>query len=169
MVSYPEVEPLVAQLLAVLDEEAALLELRRVQMEDLFGAIARRDDPSMERLLAAMEQAQARQGRTDQKLNAIRTSLGRQLGCPARETRISLLARRLPAPWSGTLRRRARQLTDLAERLRRQHLETSFLLSECSRINRLMLENLGVAGTLTTYQAGGATTWHDGGIISAEL
>lgn len=165
----PSIATLCNDLSAVLEEEAALLEQKLAQLEGLSQAIIRRDDPTMERLLEEVEQAQSRQSALDDRMGNLRLGLSRHLGAEP-TARLSDLATRLPKPLGQDLARRRARIVELANRLRVQHLETSMLLRECARINRMMLEAITSRGpSVTTYGAGGKSHWQSGGgLINAE-
>jgi hypothetical protein len=157
-------------LLAVLDEEIRLLELRRSQLEALSVAIVERDDERMESLLGEIQQAVDSQADADLRLKAVRRALADDMGFPIEQVRLELLIERLRGGERTEIERRRRRIIDRAERLRRQHLHTSILLLECTRINRLLLEALFPQSKgLDTYVNGGPDRWcPDTGTVSAE-
>ncbi|HUS92814.1 MAG TPA: hypothetical protein VM695_13230 [Phycisphaerae bacterium] len=160
-----------ASLEALLEEEAALLDLRRGQLASLSAAIVDRDEEATERLLGQIERAQQLQDATDRKVNAARRALAGALGCPVGADRLSDLIERLGEPQRGRLTAKRERIIELIQRLQRQHLRTVVLLAESARIHRLMMEALlpGGAG-LTTYSAAGRNTWQRAaGLVDTEL
>jgi ribosomal 50S subunit-associated protein YjgA (DUF615 family) len=162
---------LAGRLNGVLDEQIALLEARRAQMERLSAALLERDEKATEAVLAEMEQAQQRQQGLDVKLEAVRNMLADALGWPAAEVRLGRLAEVLEGPIRTELEFRRQQIVVLARRVRQQHLETCFYLYECARINRLLLEAmLPSSPPVVTYGAKGSDQWRSqAGILDAEL
>lgn len=161
---------LIDQLRCLLDEETALLDLRRSQLVSLCESILERDDDAVERTLEQVERAQQLQAETDAKLNALRLRLADALHLDREEVRLSALIGLLDEPLRAPLAERRQRLIDLAEQLQLQHLRTVMLVTECARINRMLLEGLfpdseGVA----TYGMRGAEPWQpDTGLVDAE-
>lgn len=150
----------VDELTTVLDQEIELLELKRLQMANLYAAIVERDDAVMETLLEQMEHAQRHQEAVDARMAAIRAIMAKSMGAAPATVRLAMLVEMLPAEMSAAIAVRREKIVDLADRLRKQHMSTSLLLRECSRINRMMLEALlSGPAALTTYGTGGKTEW----------
>ena len=158
------------RLTSLLGQEEALLSLRRSQLDSLCAAIVDRDDDAVERLLEQVEQAQQLHANTDEKLNALRRELAEQLACPIERVRVSALIDELDSPEREALARQRDRIVELAEALQLQHLRTVMLLSECARINRLLLESLFPKSEgVLTYTASGQDPWQpDAGLFDAE-
>ncbi|KPK85895.1 MAG: hypothetical protein AMJ81_02480 [Phycisphaerae bacterium SM23_33] len=158
------------QLLAILDEEIWLLELRRSQSDALSAALIQSDDARMEALLNEMHQTLQSQAHVDLRLNAVRRALADDLALPTQRVRLQLLIGRLHGRERAEMESRRQQIIDLAERLQRQHLQTSILLLECARINRMLLEALFPQSKgVDTYSSGGQERWWPGtGLVNAE-
>jgi flagellar biosynthesis/type III secretory pathway chaperone len=172
MISTPEFPlGLPEQLLEALDRELELLTAKRTEMEQLLAALACRDDATLERFLARMEQGQQEQSRADRNVERISSELAAQVGCPARRPRLSELATYLPPDLARALEDRRQALTSHLRQLRRKHMEMSMLLHECQKINRLLLECLlRESSGPRTYSANGNLRHRDGGgVMSAEL
>mgnify|MGYP006280410803 CR=1 FL=1 len=160
MPSGPTLSGLVANLADVLDEEIALLTRRHGQLRELAGAIAARDDEPMERLLAEMEQLQQVQAATDRRLRHARRALAACFACDASELRLSRLIDRLSGEDRGRIEWRRRRIMVLVEDVRREHIRTAMLLTECARVNRELMETLFPASTpVTTYGTSGRESW----------
>jgi hypothetical protein len=129
-----------------------------------------RDDDRMEPLLAEMDGAQREQEAADGRLQAVRSDLARAAGRGAEGLRLREAAQWLPAGSREAVEDRRRRLAALAEELRRRHLTTAVALSECVRVNRLLLQAFLPAGQeLTTYSQEGPARWRGGaGIVDAE-
>lgn len=158
-------------LLALLDEEIAMLGLRARQFDSLYDAILHRRDETMETLLEEMTNTQHRHAELDEKLQATRTMFARAMNRPTREIRLSELIRLLDGEPRKRLREKREQIILLAERLKRKHLTTAILLGESARINRSLIESLlPKTETVTTYGTGGAKPWQtSSGLVDAEM
>ena len=159
------------ELLGILDEEIELLDRKRSQLADLSAALVERDNDTTERLLEEIEQAQSAQESLDARLGGVRERLAETLGCAPHEVRLSRLAGELPLRHARAVADRRARIVDRAGALRTQHLKTALLLSECSRINGMLLQSmLPAAETVTTYGAGGTETWRgEAGLMDTEL
>jgi flagellar biosynthesis/type III secretory pathway chaperone len=166
-----DITGLVEELAGLLDDQIALLDLRRSQLEGLAQAVLQRDEAGMERLLGEIERTLRLQADADQRLRTLRAALGSALAAPEGGLRLSALVGRLHGPQRLAIAARRQGLLRAATRLRRQHLQTSVLLMECARANRLLLECLLRDGqAVTTYGAdGSARRQSEAGLMDAEL
>ncbi|HUT02244.1 MAG TPA: flagellar export chaperone FlgN [Phycisphaerae bacterium] len=158
------------ELARLLEAESALLDLRRSQLASLCGAIIDRDDEAVERLLDQVERAQELQSATDRELDVLRRQWAERLGCPPEEVKLSRLIAALPEPLRGALAEQRQQIIERAEGLQREHMRTVMVLTECARINRLLLESLFPESQgVTTYSAAGSDPWRpEAGLVDAE-
>lgn len=164
--SSPAVEPLVAHLQQLLDEEIGLLQAKQSQMESLSGAILGRDDTAMEATMAQMETTARQQSAVESRLSALRVTIAGELGLGGGPLRLSTLISHLPPQQASLLEYRRNQIVALAEQIRRRHVEVAILLRECARINRMLLESLTGGQSVTTYGADGKDVWHGrGGVL----
>jgi len=161
---------MVRELLDVLDEEIALLNLRRSQLELLSGAMLDRDEQAVGELLGDIEDSAQRQTTADLKLQAVRTALAAAMGIEADGLKLSNIVEALPADMRPQIDYRRQQIILLIDALRTQHMETAVLVHECARINRLLLEGLFRIDTRpVTYAAGGQQGWSPhAGLIDME-
>lgn len=164
------IAPLVDALVESLDAEASLLELRCTQLEGLATAALQRDEDSMEELLAAIEQTQLDQKRADMSLESVRMALAAELGLPLGQLRLAWLVEQLEPDQSVALASRRERIIELAERLQRRHMETSVVITECARVNGMLLESFCPSlRSVTTYGAGGKSQGHwSSGLVDVE-
>jgi len=159
----PGIEPVVEELLAVLDDETELLELKRSQLAELSEALLRSDNGAVEALLPQIEQAQKVQVPLDLRLKTLRETLAGVFGCGSRELNLSRLIAELPQEQAMAVIRRRRQVARKADEFRGQHLRTTMLLAECSRITGMLLDSLLPVGeAVVTYDAEGRDRWRAG-------
>jgi len=151
---------MVRELLDVLDDEIELLNLRRSQLEVLSGAMLDRDEQAVGELLGEIEDSAQRQAATDLKLQAVRIALASAMGISAEGLKLSDIIEALRADVRPQVNYRRQQVILLIEALRAQHMETAFLVHECARINRVLLEGLfQIDPRPVTYAAGGKAGW----------
>jgi flagellar biosynthesis/type III secretory pathway chaperone len=161
---------LLEQLAKVLDEEQSLLERRLLELQSLSESIVKRDEEWMAQLMEQIEQTQRRQEQVDAQLRLLRARLGVLLGCGP-EVRMSDLAIHVEGPQWAAIQSRRERIIDTMRDVRRQHLQTSMLLLEASRINRMLMDSmLPSSPSVMTYGQGGSETWRgEGGLMDAEL
>ncbi len=167
----PGMESLIDELRSVLDGEIELLVAKRSQLVKLSKAMVDRDDDTTESLLAEIEQTEVVQASVDKRLRAIRKSLAGVFSCEVRELKLSSLIARLPDKQAAAVEHRRQLIVDLAEKLRTQHLQTALLVTECAKINRMLLESmLPACETVVTYGAEGTSRWQsETGLVDTEL
>ena len=161
---------LIVELMTVLDEEIGLLDRRCTQLADLAEATRLRDNDALEVLLEQVEQTLEDQDATDLKLQALRNALAEALGRPVSQMRLSELIKQLPGRIAAEISYRREQILLLSERLKDQHVRTALVVSECARINRLLLESFfPEERRVTTYSSTGTSSWGlDTGLVDVE-
>ncbi|MHC4561714.1 MAG: flagellar export chaperone FlgN [Planctomycetota bacterium] len=164
-------DALLAEMVTLLDEEIRLMEQRLAQMDATRRAIVRRDDDALDTLLREAEDIQDAQTATDIKLRVVRQTLAEAFGCRMGDMKLSWLLERLSDQQRPQIEYRRQQIILLAEQLRQRHLETALLLSECARINRLVLESLfPETDNVQTYGTRGQTAWQmEAGLVDTEF
>ena len=162
----PETQSLVDELIAVLDEQISMLELRQSQLETLTDAIAERCEEALGRLLNEIEQTQRYQETADVKLRAIRRTLGEFYHCDAEKIKLSILAQHMDQSDRLAVEYRRQQIILLIGTLRGKHAQAVAQLVESARVNNMMLESLFPSNeTVTTYDAFGAESWKSGAAL----
>ena len=171
-----EFEKLVDDLLSVLDEDIRLMETALSHLDGLRGLVIKRDESCLRALLETIESGRKFYVANESKRQEIRQGLAAMLGCSLEEMTLSKLlvsaelvsAKRAGAGRASATSRqiaiseRKTKLKALVDKLRREHLSTMMLLSECARLNKLLL--LGIFGSSderigVTYTAAGNTRW----------
>jgi flagellar biosynthesis/type III secretory pathway chaperone len=124
----------------------------------------------MASVLDEIERAQQQQALTDIRLHSVRESLAAALGMETRALRLSGLIPLLEGRIAAEIDARRRRITRLAEEVRKRNLQAAVILSECARINHLLLQSLFPReNSVTTYGAKGSATWRSGvGVVDAE-
>ncbi len=168
----PETQSLVDGLMAALDEELAVLDVKCLHLEELSAVLVARDDDGTEKLMAQMESGETDQRRADVHLGQAGEALAESLGLSWGSARLSDLIPLLEPEVGRLIQAKRQQLIDGASRLRRRHLETAMLLGECMRINRTLLEAFKPScQSVVTYGAKGSDRWRSDspGLIDTEL
>ena len=163
------IEPLVEDLLIVLDKETELLELKRSQLAGLSGLLLRNDNEAVETLLEQIEQTETAQVLMARKLRTLRENLAGAFGLNANGFKLAWLIDQLPHAQALALSHRRRKVSEKVKEFRKQHMQTTILLTECSRITGMMLDSLTPSGSVVTYDAGGSDRWRvETGLLDME-
>ena len=163
------IEPVVEELIIVLDNETELLEVKRSQLADLSEMLMRTDNEAVEALLEQIEQTEEAQTLLARRLQTLRKTLADAFGCNMEEFNLSWLISRLPHEQSLALRHRRQQVGGKVREFHKQHMQTTILLTECSRITGMMLDSLTPSGSVVTYDAEGSERWRVGaGLLDTE-
>ena len=163
-------EALWAELESVLDEEVALLDLRRRQLESLCGCLVDRDQQALAGLLEQIDATQRDQQSVDIKLQACRNAVARAMGRDPQTARLSELIAQLPQDRAIGLDYKREQIVLQAQQLKRRNFESAVLLHESARINRMLLDCLApVQENVETYgQKGSRPPRRASGLVDAE-
>jgi hypothetical protein len=163
------IEPVIEDLLVVLDSEARLLETKRSQLAELSKKLLANDNEAVEVLLEKIERAEEAQTLLARRLQTLRETLAGAFGCDISDFNLAWLIARLPRSESLALTRKRRAVGEKVDAFRKQHLQTTILLTECSRITGMMLDRLAPAGAVVTYDADGSDRWRaDAGMLDME-
>lgn len=162
-------EPLVDQLMALVDETIAFQEEAIVALRDLSAAVTARDEAALERLGETLRQAEARLGDIERRRDRLRAQLAVALAWTPHEVTLARLARHAGEPRAGALRQRRDRAIRVAGSLRGQHLKTATLLTEFVRAGRAILTGLlSQGGDARTYRTDGtAPWWPEQGLLDA--
>ncbi len=141
------VEMNVERLLAVLDADIRHLETTLVQLDTLRGLLIKRDDTALELLLGEIRGRTEAYAANEQTRQRLRGDLALALGCDAGRLTLSGLQSMLPEPQRAAMASRQKKLKSLIEELRREHMLTVALVSDCTRFNRTLVRTLFGAGS----------------------
>jgi hypothetical protein len=149
----------VDKLLAVLDEDIRYIHDSLLQLNELRSSVVKRDDAALDRLLSTIRAKAGSYVVNESKRQSLRKDLADALGCNVEQMTLTMLESRLPIEKKAQVANKKAELRTLIGELKREHLATATLLSECARFNNLLLASifdLGKTGTLT-YRANGVT------------
>ena len=150
----------VDKLLAVLDEDIRYIHDSLLQLNELRSSVVKRDDAALDRLLSTIRAKAGSYVVNESKRQSLRKDLADALGCNVEQMTLTMLESRLPIEKKAQVANKKAELRALISELKKEHLATAMLLSECARFNSMLLRNifdLGKTGTVT-YRANGATT-----------
>ncbi|KPL25243.1 MAG: hypothetical protein AMJ75_01535 [Phycisphaerae bacterium SM1_79] len=166
------IEDKIDELLVVLDTDIRHIQQNLSYLNELRSYVIKRDDAALGKLLELIR------GRSDSyrshelKRQSIRKELADTLGWSLEQVTLSKLEAGRPNEKRGRVTRKKEQLSSLIKELRKEHLSTALLLSECARINRTLLKeifNLGNSGTVCYGSNGAAKRQSDMVFVNLQL
>ncbi len=146
------VEDKVEKLLACLDEDARRIEESLSQLNQLRTLVIKRDDEALGRLLESIQAQSDQHSRQQQDRQSVRMDLAKALGCNLEQMTLSALREKLPEAEKERVSQMKAKLKGLVAELRKEYAGTVLLLSECSRLNSLLLKSIfKLGGTGDVY------------------
>ncbi len=152
-----EIEDKVDELLVVLDRDIQYIQENMLRLDKLRGLVVKRDDAALEKLLASIESGSDSYRSNELKRKSLREELAIALDCNPEKMTLSRLEAELTGEKKAQVARRKALLRSLAEELKKKHLRTALLLSDCARFNSKLLRSvfeLGKTGTVTYSSKG---------------
>jgi hypothetical protein len=154
-----EIEANIDELLLCLDNDIKHLRGSLSLLNDLRSLVIKRDEASLGSLLESMQTESDNYKSQELRRYAIRKELSLALGCDPAQVTLSKLEGVLREEEKAQVVKRKAELKALINKLKKEHLSTALLLSECARFNRQLLKsilNFGKTGTVY-YDSDGST------------
>ena len=152
------IENKVDELLACLDTDVRHIQEKLSQLNELRSLVVKRDDAALGKLLESIQVKSDSYKSNESNRQAIRKELANILGHGLEQMTLSALEASLPDAKREQVNRMKTKLKSLTEELKKEHLSTTLLLSECARFNSLLLRSvfdLGQTGAVY-YNSNGA-------------
>ena len=154
-----EIKEKVDKLLSFLDKDSQHIQESLSQLNTLRSYVIKRDDSGLSKLLKTIQSETSIYRNHELKRQTIRKELANALGFKTEQMTLSALEARLPKGKKEQIIKKKAELTSLIKELKKEHLSTILLLSECARFNNLLLKSifdLGKTGAVY-YNSNGAT------------
>ena len=167
-----EIEDKVNQLLLVLDKDIQHIMKNLSKLNDLRGSVVKRDDISLHKLLESIKSESNSYKENELKRQSLREELATALGCSLKQMTLSRLEVELSGEKKGKVAERRTKLQTLAEKLKKEHLSTTMLLSDCARFNSVLLKSVlefGQAGTVTYNPKGFANRQANSAFVNLQF
>ena len=158
-----EIEDKVDKLLAVLDKDIEHIQQSISFLNELRSLVIKRDDAALSKLLERIQSETNNDKGHQSERQLIRKELASFFNCDCEEMTLSKLEANLPKEKQTLVTTKRTKLQTLINELKKEHISTALLLSECARFNRLLLKSvMGLGGSETvTYNSNGAATRHN--------
>jgi len=137
-----DIELLVDELLKTLDVDVRRLQNSLMLLDELRRLVIKRDEAGLRRLLKEIQIELKTAAEVNSKRELAREKLAGILGWEAGKTTLSRLETVVSEEHRTGIAARRAQLMSLTYSLRTEYSRTAVLLSECTRFNRLLLDNI---------------------------
>jgi len=153
------IEAKVDELLACLELDIRHIEESLLRLNELRSMVIKRDDAALGRLLEGIRAGSDAYRSNELKRQSIRQELADALGCDAKQMTLSSLEAHLPTVKWNQVAQAKEKLRSLVPALRKEHLSTALLLSECARFNNALLRSVFEIGKtgVVCYNSNGVT------------
>ena len=154
-----EIEAFADQLLVVLDRDIRHLESTLTTLDQLRRFVVMQNNHALNQLLGNI-QSQAKEFRENESnRQALRKELAVIFGCHGEQLTLSRIASRLAQEKKTEIVKRQNKLRTLTALMKKEHLTTQVLLSDCARFNRTLLKTIFETGQSKniTYKPTGNT------------
>ncbi len=166
------IENNIDELLAVLDTDIRHIHQSLSYLNELRSSVIKRDDAALGRLLELIRGMSEDYRSHESKRQLVRKELAGALGCSFQQVTLTRLEAILPSDKREQVARKKAELASLIQQLKKEHLSTALLLSECARINRMLLNeifNMGNSGTVYYAPNGAAKRQNDTAFVNLQL
>lgn len=154
-----ELSSKVEELIGILQCDVEHLNRTLSYLNDLRSLVVKRDEKALGRLLEDIRIEGQEYAGNEQRRSEIRGQLGELLGCNTGKLTLTVLKTHLVGPAKTAIAEFQQKLKTLTGRLQGEYVATVALLSDCARINSLLLKAIferGRAG-LVCYDSTGQT------------
>ena len=154
-----ELEDKIDELLLCLDDDIRFMQNSLLWLDELRGLVVKRDDAALGELLESIRTELDNYKSHELKRQSLREELAVAFGCNIEQITLSMLEAVLSGERKTRVAGRKAELTLLTAKLKKEHLSTMMLLSDCARFNSELLRSvfeLGRTGTITYSSSGSA-------------
>lgn len=167
-----KIEDRVDELLVVLDRDIQHIQENLSRLNELRSLIVKRDDAALGRLLESIQAESNSYKGNELRRQLIRDELAVAMDCNLEEMTLSRLEAELSEEKRAEVAKRKTELQALTKKLKKEHLSTTMLLSDCTRFNSLLLKSvfgLDKTGTVTYNSSGSAKRQTDTAFVNLEF
>ena len=167
-----EIDDKVDKLLTCLDKDSQHIQESLSQLSKLRSYVIKRDDSGLSQLLNIIQAETSSYRNHESNRQTIRKELANALGCNTEQMTLSALEARLPKGKKDQIIKKKAKLMSLINELKKEHLSTTMLLSDCARFNSMLLTStleLGQAGTITYSPRGSAERQTNSAFVNLQL
>jgi hypothetical protein len=137
-----KIEPLLTELLSVLDDEILNAQLCLERLNELRSAVIRRKEDELSGLLEMVKFQGDDYGLVSQRRQSIFLTMSKVLGCSADEINLTFITEKISSGSTEKIHNRQNMLRQLTERLSNEYYSTVILLNEFSRLNTMLIKSI---------------------------
>lgn len=149
------------ELIVFLDDQIADIKQTLDRLDRLRAAVLRRDEGSLEELMAEVQFETRRKKQTDLRMQQLQMKLSSVMNCLPAQVNMTRLCEQLAGEDRQMIQEKQAELQQLTRTLSNERQGTELLLRECARFSRLLLSSMvGVKNQTRTYTAQGREQWN---------
>ena len=158
-IAITEIEDKVDVMLDVLDKDIQHIQQCLSHLNELRSLVIKRNDVALSKILERIQHESDSYRNNELKRQSLRKELANILGCNFEQMTLSTLEAAMSEEKKARVTERKTKLRALIKELKKEHLSTALLLSECARFNHLLLKSIFDLGKseIVTYSCNGAT------------
>jgi hypothetical protein len=130
----------VNELLTVLDRDILYIQDSLSALNELRSLVIKRDDAALSELLQKIQSKKDNYAANDSQRRSIQKDLAEAFSCSVEQMTLSALEFTLQGEQKAQVAKIKAKLKDLIKELKKEHLSTTLLLSDCIRFNNLFLK-----------------------------
>ena len=160
------------ELLAVLDKDIEHIQDSLLRLDKLRSLLIKPNNGSLDKLLESIRADSDNYAANETKRQSIRRELSATFGCDVEQMTLSKLEADLEGQQKNQITEKRTKLNLLTEELKKEHLSTAMLLSDCARFNSLLLKTIfdfGKAGTVYYDSDGSAKRQSDAAFVNLQF
>ena len=160
------------ELLAVLDKDIEHIQDSLLRLDKLRSLLIKPNNESLDKLLESIRADSDSYAANETKRQSIRRELSATFGCDVEQMTLSKLEADLEGQQKNQITEKRTKLNLLTEELKKEHLSTAMLLSDCARFNSLLLKTIfdfGKAGTVYYDSDGSAKRQSDAAFVNLQF
>ncbi|MHC4423680.1 MAG: flagellar export chaperone FlgN [Planctomycetota bacterium] len=154
-----EIEGRIDELLVVLDKDIQHMQDSLSRLNELRSLVVKRNEADLGKLLESIQTDSDSYRSHELKRESIRKELANALGCDLKQMTLSRLETVVSEEQKAQVAAKKARLRALTKQLKKEHLSTAMLLSDCARFNSQLLSsvfNLGKVGIVCYDSKGSA-------------
>lgn len=152
-----EIQSKVDELLSILDRDIEHIQESILRLNEMRELVIKRDDVSLNKLVECIRAESENYAANEKQRQSIRKEIAAILGCGVEQMTLSRIEDILTGEKKSQVAQKKTKLRQLTRELGTEHLSTALLLSECARLNGLLLKSiLNLDKTAVCYNSSGS-------------
>jgi hypothetical protein len=154
-----KIEPLVKELLAVLDDDICYINMSIQRLGQLKAAVIRRNEKELRETMELLENGRSEYEKVEQRRARIRENLAKIFHCDEENLTLTRLAKELSGSLGKQVKSKQTELQQLVSKMKREHTGAIMLLRECAKFNSMLIRTIFGDKKNVTYSSDGSSSW----------